>query len=142
MADAAQAASRDAPTTGRPGWMTALAIGCFAAALVNVARDLFVASSRDVEIWLGFEIHGLAAMLTAPLHWLIFALGGWAFWTCQRWIVPAAAAYAFYAGISHLIWSEMSAHGRGWPIGLAQALVFSVIGLMLLRARPRSAHPA
>jgi hypothetical protein len=49
--------------------------------------------------------------------------------------VPFAAAYLFYAGLSHLIWSEASPHGRGWPIGLVQALVISFLGWVLLQLR-------
>ena len=36
-----------------------------------------------------------------------------------------------------IIWSEASPNGRGWPIGLAQAVVISAVGLLLLRAFTR-----
>jgi hypothetical protein len=101
-----------------------------------VPRDLWVAEARDVEVWLGFEVRGPAARWTAPLHWAVFAAGAWAFWTQRRWIWSAAAAYAFYVAVSHLIWSETSPNGRGWPAGLAQALGLSLPGLLLLRLRP------
>jgi hypothetical protein len=116
--------------------MTAMAAGCLATVLVIVPRDLFFESTRDVEVWLGFEITGLAAMLTAPLHWIFFAVCSWAFWTQQRWIVPVAAGYAFYAALAHIVWSEASPNGRGWPIGLLQAAVISSVGVLLLRTRP------
>lgn len=122
----------------REWWMTALAVICFAALLINVTRDLFFPDARDVEVWFGFELRGRLATLTAPLHWAILALGGWAFWTRRRWIVPWAAAYLFYAAFSHVVWSEVSPHGRGWPIGLAQAFVISLLGLLLLRANART----
>ena len=118
----------------RPRWMTALAGFCALTILFLVPRDLFFAETRDVEVWLGFELHGLAAWLTAPLHWAVFAIGAWGFWAARPWITTAAAAYAFYIALSHLIWSEASPHGNGWKIGLLQAAFFSIPGLLLLRA--------
>jgi len=123
------------PTEGaRPWWMTALAIVCLLAVLINVPRDLLFAETRNVEVWLGLEIRGAIALLTAPLHWIIFAVGAWGFWTRRAWILPCAAAYVFYVAVSHLVWSEVSPNGRGWPIGLAQAAGLSVAGFLLLRA--------
>lgn len=115
--------------------MTALAGFCLLTLVFLIPRDLFVAHARDVEVWFGFELRGAAAQLTAPLHWAIFALGAWGFWRARPWIVPCAAGYCFYVALSHLIWSEASANGQGWPMGLAQAAVFSLPGFALLRAR-------
>ena len=42
--------------TQRPIWLTALAGVCVAALVINVPRDLFFAETRDVEVWLGFEV--------------------------------------------------------------------------------------
>ena len=98
-------------------------------------RDLWLPEVRDVEVWLGFELHGRAARLTAPLHWAIFALGAFAFWRGKPWIWRAAAAYVFYVALSHLIWSEASPKGQGWRMGLAQAAAISLVGVLLLRAR-------
>jgi len=112
-----------------------MAIICLAALLIGIPRDLFFAETRQVEVWLGFEITGWAAILSAPLHWAIFGVGAWAFWTQRSWVVTWAAAYFFYVALSHLLWSEASPNGRGWPIGVVQALVFSSVGLLLLRAR-------
>jgi hypothetical protein len=118
--------------------MTALAVFCAGTVLFLVPRDLFFAETRDVEVWLGFEVRGAAALVTAPLHWAIFAVGAWGFWRSRPWILPGAAAYAFYVALSHLIWSEASPNGNGWPIGLLQALVLSAPGVLLLRARRRT----
>ena len=112
--------------------MTALAALCALTILFLVPRDLFFPETRDIEVWLGFELHGLAARLTAPLHWAVFAVGAWAFWTAQPWIPRAAAGYVFYVALSHLIWSEASPHGNGWQAGLAQAALISIPGLLLL----------
>ena len=123
--------------TSRPWWMTALAVVCLIALLAGVPRDLFFAATRDVEVWLGFEVRGWIALLTAPLHWAIFGIGAWGFWTQRSWIVPCAAGYLFYVAISHLVWSEVSPNGRGWPVGLLQAIGFSIFGALLLRAGAR-----
>lgn len=111
------------------------ALFCAFSAVFLAWRDLTVPEVGDVEVWLGFELHGAAARVTAPLHWAIFAAGAWAFWTERRFVWTAAAAYAFYVALSHLIWSELSPRGRGWPVGLAQAAALSVPGVLLLRVR-------
>ena len=121
----------------RPWWMTLLALVCLAALLINVPRDLFFEATRDVEVWLGFEVRGLAARLTAPIHWAIFGLGAWAFWNARPWIARWAAGYVFYVALSHLVWSEVSPNGRGWPIGLVQATGISIFGVALFRAHNR-----
>lgn len=115
--------------------MTALALFCAFSVVFLVVRDLSVPEVRDVEVWLGFEVRGRAALATAPFHWAIFAVGAWAFWTRRAWVVPWAAAYVFYVAASHIVWSEASPHGNGWPIGLAQAAAISVPGFLLWRAR-------
>jgi hypothetical protein len=84
--------------------MTALALFCAATVVFLAARDLFVPQARDVEVWFGFELHGRAARLSAPLHWAIFAVGAWAFWRARPWVVPAAIGYAIYVAFSHAIW--------------------------------------
>jgi len=117
-----------------PWWMRGLAIFCVLSVLFLVPRDLFRPETRDVEVWLGFELRGRAALLSAPLHWAIFAVGAWAFWTGRAWIVPAAAGYVFYVALSHLVWSEASPNGNGWVVGLAQAAAISIPGFLLLRA--------
>jgi hypothetical protein len=119
----------------------ALAWLCAGTVVFLVARDLLVPEVRDVEVWLGFELRGLAAHVTAPLHWALFALGAWAFWRAKPWIWTAAAAYVFYVALSHLIWSEASPYGRGWPMGLLQAAVLSLVGVLLLWIRRRYDSP-
>ncbi len=100
-------------------------------------RDLLVPGVRDVEVWFGFELHGAAARLTAPLHWAIFAVGAWGFWRAKSWITPAAAGYVAYVAVCHVVWNETSPSGRGWPAGLAEAAAISVPAALLWRAHRR-----
>jgi hypothetical protein len=115
---------------------TGLALLCAASVVLLAARDLFLPEIRDVEVWLGFELRGQAARITAPLHWAIFATGAWAFWRAKPWIWRTAAAYVIYVALSHLIWSEASPHGQGWPMGLLQAAGISLLGVWMWRRRP------
>jgi hypothetical protein len=121
----------------RREWMAAMAAFCVCACVFLIYRDLPVPEVRDVEVWLGFELRGRAALFTAPLHWALLAVGAWAYWTKQRWIALATALYLFYVAVSHLIWSEASPHGRGWPMGLLQAAGFSALGTPFLFAHRR-----
>ncbi len=114
--------------------MTTLAVFCAATVLFLVPRDLFFAETRDVEVWLGFEVRGVAALLSAPVHWAIFAVGAWGFWRNRPWILLYAASYVFYVAVSHIIWSEASPNGSGWPIGLLQGSAISIPAVLLLRA--------
>jgi hypothetical protein len=121
-------------TAKRPHWMTAMAGLCALSAAFLIYRDLAIPAVRDVEVWLGFELRGRAALLTAPLHWAIPAAGAWAFWTRKRWIPLATALYLHYVALSHLIWSEASPNGRGWAMGLLQAAFFSALAIPFWRA--------
>jgi hypothetical protein len=114
--------------------MAALALFCALTVVFLAWRDLFVPSARDVEVWCGFELHGAAARLTAPLHWAIFAGGAWGFWRARPWVAPAAAGYLFYVALSHLVWNEASPNGAGWPMGLLEAAAISLPGALLWRA--------
>ena len=122
----------------RPLWMTALALFCFATVIFLAWRDFNLEHVRDVEVWFGLELRGRSALATAPLHWAIFLLGGWAFWTQQPWILPVAAAYELYIAVSHLVWNTVSPLGHGWLSGIAQMIAFSVPAVLLLYAHRRS----
>lgn len=124
-------------------WLaTAAAVFCALSVVFLMWRDLSIREVGDVEVWLGIELRGAAARLTAPLHWAIFAAGAWAFWTERPWVWSAAAAYAFYTGLSHLLWSELSPRGQGWRVGLAQAAAFSLPGVLLLWRARRPGRPS
>jgi hypothetical protein len=119
----------------RPWWMTAMAVFCLASVVFLVLRDVYVPHVRDVEVWFGFEVRGAAALQTAPLHWAIFLAGAFGFWFRRSWILPGAAAYSVYIGLSHLIWNETSPNGSGWSAGFVEAVVFSLPGVFFWRAR-------
>ena len=72
----------------RTPMQTALAVFCTGTVLFLVPRDLLLPEIRDVEVWFGFELHGPAALLTAPLHWAVFAVGAWGAWRARPWAVP------------------------------------------------------
>lgn len=128
--------------TRRPWWATALAAFCALTVIFLVARDLLVPEVRDTEVWLGFEVHGPLAWLTAPLHWAVFALGARGFWSLRPWVWPWASVYAFQVALSHLIWNLISPAGGGWTAGAWQLAVFSIPALLLLAARPPSRRAA
>ncbi len=127
------------PEVQRQWWMAAIAAFFVLSLVFNVPRDLLYAEYGNVEVWLGFEVTGAVARWTAPIHWAMFAVGAWAFWTCKSWALPATAAYAFYVAFSHIVWNEASPNGSGWAIGLLQAAVFSIpgVGLLWLNSRTR-----
>lgn len=135
MSVTSQAPDRPNPPRPRPGWMTVGAVLCATTLVVSLLRDLFVPAARAVEVWFGLELTGWLAFATAPLHWALFAVGAWAFWTGRRSVLTWAGLYLFYAAFSHLVWSEASPHGRGWPIGLVQAALISAVGYFLLSLR-------
>ncbi len=108
--------------------MTVMAVGCLLTVIVTMTGDFLFPNARETEVWLGFEVTGTAAMLTAPI-----AVCSWGFLRQKSWVVPVATAYALYAAASHIVWSEVSENGRGWPIGLLQAVAISSVGVMLWR---------
>lgn len=112
--------------------MTGASLLCLATIAFLVPRDLLLPETRDVEVWFGFELRGVAAIASAPLHWAIFATGAWAFWRARPWIVPAAAAYTFLIAVSHLVWSGLSPQGDGWLYGQLYLAVFSIPGFAIL----------
>jgi hypothetical protein len=122
----------------RPWWMTVLAVFCLASVTFLVPRDLFLAHTKDVEVWFGFEVRGTPALLTAPVHWTIFLAGAWGFWFQRPWILPAATAYSFYIAFCHLVWNQVSPKGSGWLAGGAQTAAFSVPGVLLWYAQRRT----
>jgi len=129
-----QPTDQSTSAASRPLWMTIAAWICAIGLVTSASRDLLFSEARNIEVWLGFEVRGWLALATAPVHWAILGVGAWGFWTQRAWIARWTAAYVFYVALSHLIWSEASPNGRGWPIGLLQALAISAVAVLLLRA--------
>ena len=120
----------------RPWWATAIACFCAATVVFLVVRDLTLPEVRDTEVWFGFEVRGFWAIATAPLHWAIFAVGAWAYWTQKPWVWPWAAVYAESIAIGHLVWNLTSPNGGGGFAGLWQLALFSLPALALGFAKP------
>jgi hypothetical protein len=120
----------------RPHWATALALLCSLTVVFLIARDLFVPHIRDTEVWFGFELRGWLAWVTAPLHWLLFGLAAWGYWSLRPWVWPWASVYLFYIAVSHLVWNLTSPSGAGWNAGLLQLALFSAPALVVYWARP------
>ncbi len=119
----------------RPWWMNILFVWCLVLA-IGVPIELVVRPlAEDVEVLFGIEFTGLSAKAAGVLHWAIFLAGARGFWKMASWMWPWAAVYVFQVALAHLVWSELSAHGSGWPIGLLQAVVISGIAVLLWRAR-------
>ena len=132
-----EAAARDRPE-GRTRSRAAggMALFCAAAVIFLVVGDLTIPEVTDTEVWLGFELRGAAARLTAPLHWAIFAFGAWGFWRETRWIWTAAIAYAATIAISHVVWNFTSPNGGGAPDAVFHGVLFSVPMWLLACLQP------
>ena len=120
----------------RPWWMNILFVWCILLALGVPIELLTRPVAEDVEVWFGVEFMGWWAKAGGLLHAIIFAAGTWGFWRMRSWMWPWAALYVAQVALSHLVWSELSPHGRGWPIGLLQTAGISIIVVLLWRARP------
>ena len=120
----------------RPWWATAIACFCAATVVFLVVRDVALPEVRDTEVWFGFEVRGFWAIATAPLHWAIFGVGAWAYWTQKPWVWPWAAGYAESIASGHLVWNLTSPNGGGGFAGLWQLALFSLPALALGFAKP------
>jgi hypothetical protein len=121
--------------------MNVLLLICLVSALVVLPWNILLRPVADmVDVWFGFEVKGWAAKLTSLVHWGIYAAGTWGFWKLSPWMSPWAAVYVGQVAFSHLLWSELSPNGRGWPIGLIQAIAILFVALALWRARSVFQH--
>jgi len=116
-----------------------MAFFCAGTVVFLLVRDLMWPEVRDVEVWLGFELRGRWAQVSAPLHWGLFAFAAWAFYRGRPWIWTPAVAYALVIALSHLIWNLTSERGAGWLAGLLQLGLFSIPALLIHAIRPRGA---
>lgn len=105
---------------------------CLFATFAFMPWNVFVRPSGDmVDVWFGFEFTGVAARFTAILHWVVYAVGAWGFYRMRSWMWPWAAVYMAQVAVGHIVWSELSANGRGLTVGIVQAAVLSIPAVML-----------
>ena len=114
---------------------------CAATVLFLVWRDLFLPEVRDVEVWFGVELRGVAAWATAPLHWAIFALGALGYGRRRPWVWPWAPLYAAQIAVGHLVWNLTSPHGEGLFAGSWQCALFALPAVGLWWLRPTQGTP-
>ena len=114
---------------------------CLYMTFIYLPFDIFIKPvAGDEEVWFGFVLHGWAAKLTAPLHWLIYGAGAWGFWKMSRWMWPWAAVYVAQVAVAMLVWNLTDPRG-GIVAGLISAAVVAVPTVALWRAKARF-HPA
>ena len=122
----------------RPWWMNVLWGFCLYMTFIYLPYDLFFKPvAEDEEVWFGFVLHGWAAKLTAPLHWLIYAAGAYGFWKMARWMWPWAALYMAQVAIAMLVWNLIDERGGGWTAGLVSAAVVLLPTVALWLAKGR-----
>ena len=122
----------------RPWWMNVLWAFCLYMTFIYMPYDLFFKPvAEDEEVWFGFVLHGWAAKLTAPLHWLIYGAGAYGFWKMSRWMWPFAALYTAQIAIAMLVWNLIDERGGGWGAGLVSAAIIALPTVALWRARER-----
>ena len=122
----------------RPWWMNVLWGFCLYMTFIYMPYDLFFKPvAEDEEVWFGFVLHGWAAKLTAPLHWLIYGAGAYGFWKMARWMWPFAALYTAQIAIAMLVWNLIDERGGGWTAGLVSAAIIALPTVALWRARGR-----
>lgn len=122
----------------RPWWMNVLWGFCLYMTFIYLPYDLFFKPvAEDEEVWFGFVLHGWAAKLTAPLHWLIYAAGAYGFWKMARWMWPWAALYMAQVAIAMLVWNLIDERGGGWTAGLVSAAVVLLPTVALWVAKGR-----
>lgn len=117
--------------------MTVLWVFCVYMTFVYVPFDIFFKPiAEDREVWFGVALSGWWAKATAPIHWIIYALGAWGFWGMHRWMWPWAAVYAGQVAVGMLVWNLTDARGRGWVAGAITAFMFMLPTIALWRAKP------
>ncbi len=122
----------------RPWWMNVLWAFCLYMTFIYLPYDLFFKPvAEDEEVWFGFVLHGWAAKLTAPLHWLIYAAGAYGFWKMARWMWPWAALYMAQVAIAMLVWNLIDERGGGWTAGLVSAAIVLLPTVALWVAKGR-----
>jgi hypothetical protein len=120
----------------RSWWMNLTLLFCLYMTFLYMPFDIFWKSvADDEEVWFGITLHGWAAKLTAPLHWLIYGALAWGLWHMKRWCWPWAGVYCAQVAIAMLVWNLVDPRGRGLLPGLALGGLFLLPTIAFLRAR-------
>ena len=127
----------------RPWWMNLTMLFCAYMAGLYMPWDILVKPlADDAEAWFGLLLHGWAAKLTAPVHWLIYAAGAYGFWRMRSWMWPWAAVYVAQVAIGMLVWNITYIGGlRGWVAGVASTVPFAILAISLWRAADQFQRP-
>ena len=125
-----------------PRWVGAFFLFCAYMTFVYMPFDfllklLWQDVSQAEEVWFGVMLHGKAAKLTEPLHWIVYAGLAWGMWHERGWAWPAAALYTGQIAIGMLVWNVLEFEGaRGWLTGIASFAPFAALTYALWNARP------
>ena len=127
-----------------PWYVGATFVFCAFMALVYSPFDILIKPLyQDValaeDVWFGFELRGMQAKLTEPLHWAIYGTLTWGFWKERPWVWPLATIYVAQVALAMLVWNLREEDGGGWIMGLGAFAIFAALAVALWRARPRAA---
>ena len=127
---------------GRPLWLNVLMVFCAYMTFIYVPWDFFFKPvEQDEEVWFGILLTGWAAKATEPLHWAVYAAGTYGLYHMRAWLWPWASVYVLQIAIGMFVWALLDERGWGWLGGLAAAVPFLALSVVLWRARPLFAQP-
>jgi hypothetical protein len=131
-----------------PRWVGAFFLFCAYMTFVYMPFDFLLKPlwqdvSQAEQVWFGVLLHGKAAKLTEPLHWIVYAGLTWGLWHERRWAWPASALYVTQMAIAMLVWNVLYPElGGGWAAGVPAFLVFATLAVALWRYGRRAPSPS
>jgi hypothetical protein len=127
----------------RPIWMNFVMLFCAYMTFIYLPFDLFYKPvAADEEVWFGFVLHGWAAKLTEPLHWLIYGAGLYGFYWMKPWMFPWASLYVVQVAISMFVWALVDPRGGGLLTGALMSVPFWLLAAALWWSKPKFQTPA
>ena len=124
----------------RPWWVNTILVFCLYMTVIYVPWDLFWKPlDQDDEVWFGILLSGYAAKLGAAFHWAVYAALSYGFYRLRPWVWLASAAYVLQIAFSMWLWNLLDPRGLGWVGGIASALPFLALALLLFRRRAKPA---
>lgn len=117
----------------RPWWMNGLMLFSMYMAIIYCPYDWLLRPVHGAEdVWFGIVFRGVAAKLTEPLHWAVYAAGAYGFWRMRTWMWPWAALYTAQVAFAMFVWHIAYRGGLGgWFMGLVTAAVFALVARAL-----------